>query len=64
MVQLQLNFKNKIKNKTIEKSYTEGFELKRILPVHCRLDIQTTKNVFSLTNKQQSVYQVKNLRHF
>lgn len=46
MVQLQLNFKNKIKNKTIEKSYTEGFELKRILPVHCRLDIQTTKNVF------------------
>jgi len=28
MVQLQLNFKNKIKNKTIEKSYTEGFEVK------------------------------------
>lgn len=28
MVQLQLNFKNKIKNKTIEKSYTEGLKLK------------------------------------
>lgn len=28
MLQLQLNFKTRIKNKTIEISYTEGFKLK------------------------------------
>ena len=63
MVQLQLNFKNKIKNKTIEKSYTEGFELKTNFTSTLQTGYLDYKKCL-LKNKQQSVYQVKNLRHF